>query len=358
MPLADALKVWDSVKESANSNSTTDGIDVSFVTPTILALGKFSDQKIDGLITSLNQQPALIWNLSGKPFSQSTKDRLGNQILEVHWKTPGQYTQVPSVCSIFELCYSIKCWLDLNDDHVAVVHCANGRSRTGILIACLLKYIGAFESSSDAFNFFTSARIKLQSTPSLAPSYRVLFENIDNTVNNKCLPNPYSLILKSISISGLPVDELPCIEVWDVTGPLFSSYEGVTPNKSCSWSAEYGDGHFIIGKDLIGDFSILCRFGGKHSLARDRTTLIFKYQNSTAFLPPDLIELKRQNIDVSPDYSDHIDADMFSMHITFENSTDIKKRKLSYYPYGLKAFEEGLDEISKQHIVEPESDKC
>ena len=81
---------------------------MSFVTPTLLALGKFSDLKIDSLLTSLNRQPALVWNLSGKPFSQATKERLGNQIIEVIWKTPGQYTQVPSISAIFSLCYSIK----------------------------------------------------------------------------------------------------------------------------------------------------------------------------------------------------------------------------------------------------------
>ena len=30
-----------------------------------------------------------------------------------------------------------------------------------------------------------------------------------------------------------------------------------------------------------GDFSVMCRFGGHHALTRDKTTLIFKYQNNT-----------------------------------------------------------------------------
>ena len=359
---ADALKVWDSMKASSYGTGagkfTDGGIDVSYVTPTLLALGKFPENRVDNLITSLNSQPALIWNLSGKTFSPATKERLNHQVIEVLWKTPGQYTQVPSVCSIFSLCYSIKSWLDLNDNHIAVVHCANGRSRTGILIACLLKYIGAFESSSDAFNFFTSARIKLQSTPSLAPSYKILFDNIDNTVNNEMLPNVAPLHLKSVAIGGLPVDDLPCLEVWDVNGPVFKSYEHLTQSKSCTWSADFGDGTFEICRDIIGDFSILCRFGGKHAASRDRTTLIFKYQNSTAFLAPKKTELRRQNIDVSPDYSDHIDTDMFVMELYFEQPIgELGKKKLTYHPYGAEAFEIGLDEISKQHIVEPDTTK-
>ena len=102
MSEADALKVWDNLK--ASIGKSTDGIDVSYVTPTLVALGKFSEQKVDNLITTLNNQPALIWNLSGKPFSPVTKERLIHQVIDVQWKTPGQYTQVPSVCSIFSLC--------------------------------------------------------------------------------------------------------------------------------------------------------------------------------------------------------------------------------------------------------------
>ena len=30
-----------------------------------------------------------------------------------------------------------------------------------------------------------------------------------------------------------------------------------------------------------GDFSVMCRFGGHHAMTRDKTTLIFKYQNNT-----------------------------------------------------------------------------
>ena len=132
-----ALKVWNDMSASSGSQNAaslkSDGVDLCFVTPTLLSLGKFTDKKIENLTRALNRQPALIWvlrshpiktnlslhelkscllsmlqNLSGKPFSQTVKDSLGNQILDVMWKTPGQYTQVPSAGLIFSLCYSIK----------------------------------------------------------------------------------------------------------------------------------------------------------------------------------------------------------------------------------------------------------
>ena len=95
---------------------------------------------------------------SGKSLTPDGTAKLRNQIIDAPWVTPGQFTQAPSLDCIFSQCYSIKSWLDLRSDHVAIVHCSNGRSRSGILIACLLKYIGAFDHASQAFDFFCSAR--------------------------------------------------------------------------------------------------------------------------------------------------------------------------------------------------------
>jgi hypothetical protein len=124
-------------------------------------------------------------------------------------------------------------------------------------------------------------RVESAIKPSLAPSYRILFENIDQTVNIDRFPNVKALHLKSLAISGLPVDEIPCVEVWDMNGNVFSSHNNFKVSNKCTWSAEYGDGFFRVAKDILGDFSIMCRFGGHHSQTRDKTTLIFKYQNST-----------------------------------------------------------------------------
>lgn len=98
------------------------------------------------------------YNCSGKSLTADGTAKLRNQIIDAPWVTPGQFTQAPSLDCIFSQCYSIKSWLDLRNDHVAIVHCSNGRSRSGILIACLLKYIGAFTHASQAFDFFCSAR--------------------------------------------------------------------------------------------------------------------------------------------------------------------------------------------------------
>ena len=375
--LPEALQVWEGMKDSVRQIADNRAIvreqgqggpDYSFITPTLLALGKCNDGEIEELMNVLGGNPTLLLNISGKPISVLLRSRLKNQVLDAPWSTPGQFTQCPSLDSVFAQCYSVKSWLDLRSDHVAIVHCSNGRSRTGILIACLLKYIGAFENSAHAFGFFCSARVQNDIKPNLAPSYRMLFDNIDKTVDTSGYPNRKPLHLKSIAISGLPVDEIPCVELWDMTGLVFNSHNGWKSSNKCTWSSEYGDGFFRVTQDILGDFSVMCRFGGHHAMTRDKTTLIFKYQNNTAFMPCDVVELKRQNVDVNPDYGESLDVELFTVHLMFEkplclvspntpsriSSSDVLP---SYKFNNRDAFELGLDEISKCHFVEPESNK-
>lgn len=362
----DALQVWDRVKESVIATadkSKSRNLDCSYITPNLLALGQFNEQQVSDLLSVLQGNSMMIWNLSGKPFSQSCKLKLKNQILEYPWITPGPFTQAPTLSCLFSLCYSVKSWLDLSGDHVAVIHCGNGRSRSGILIACLLKYMKAFDLTSFAFDFFCSARMETFSKPVLAPSYRILFENIDKTVDNNGYADSNPLHLFKIALTGLPVDEIPCVEVWDMNGIIFSSIVGSSKKVIHDWSPEFGDGVFKVDENMRGDFSVTCRFGGQHSHTRDKTTLIFKYQNNTVFMPGETVELKHDAVDINPEYAESLDVEMFTMKLFFERSvnTDDANRltpgRLTYHQMGVSAFEAGLDELSKHRDVVPDPDK-
>ncbi len=50
------------------------------------------------------------------------------------------------------------CRYDLDERNLAVIYCPHGQPNTGILIACLLKYIGAFETTAQAYDFYCSKR--------------------------------------------------------------------------------------------------------------------------------------------------------------------------------------------------------
>jgi hypothetical protein len=165
-------------------------------------VGQFTEIEIGNLLGVLGNPPTVIWNLSGKSFSSVVIAKLNCQTVDVPWVclylylsyllcfyvciytcifirkerwshlqsvhvskciqvTPNSCTQLPNMECILAQCFSIKSFLDVSSNHVAIVHCSNGRSRSGILIACLLKYIGAFDYSYQAFDFFCNARYEL-----------------------------------------------------------------------------------------------------------------------------------------------------------------------------------------------------
>jgi len=127
-------------------------------------------------------------------------------------------------------------------------------------------------------------RLKEDPSHSLAPSYRTLFDNVDQTVDLQGYKNIYPLHLKTISIAGLPCEDVPCVEVWDSSGKIFSSHVGWKQTNMCTWNSEFGDGFFRVSQNILGDFAVICRFGGRLAHTKDKSTLIFKYQNNTGWL--------------------------------------------------------------------------
>lgn len=211
---------------------------------------------------------------------------MNNRIIDTPWLTPGQFANFPTLSCIHHICYSIKSWIDLNTNNIAIIYCSNG-NRSGILVACVLKYMKSFELANEAFLFYCSLKSTNEIAPisSINPSHLLFFENIDLTMNNSRLNHNIStkiLHLKNISIKGLPVDDMPCIEIFNTDSMIFSSNDANSNSVNQSkWTSEFGDGSYRINIDIIGDFSLICRFGGEHINTRHVSTLIFKYQNNT-----------------------------------------------------------------------------
>ena len=110
-------------------------------------------------------------------------------------------------------------------------------------------------------------------------SSKILFENIDKTVDYGGYPNRFPVHLKNMAISGLPADEVPIIEIRDIHGQVYNSNHA--DSEVPTWSVEFGDGSFQVSNDILGDFVLSCRFGGKHAAIKDSSTVIFTYQNNT-----------------------------------------------------------------------------
>eukprot|EP00298_Acanthocystis_sp_HF-20_P006958 c16684_g1_i1.p1 GENE.c16684_g1_i1~~c16684_g1_i1.p1 ORF type:complete len:318 (-),score=97.38 c16684_g1_i1:19-972(-) len=64
----------------------------------------------------------------------------------------------PPLMMIKQFCESAKDWLRYGIDNVVCIHCKAGKSRTGLMVCCLLMYIGYSESPKKAIDYFNQKR--------------------------------------------------------------------------------------------------------------------------------------------------------------------------------------------------------
>jgi hypothetical protein len=147
------------------------------------ALGEFNDSHLEELKRITQDGPAVFWNLGYDSFCihiafllicphvpcvvpsnrarevpLSCRAVLHNQVLDVAWRCPCAHTKAPVLDCVFKLCESVKAWYDLNEKNLAIIHCPPNYPSTGILVACLLKYIGAFDKAEQAYDFYCNRR--------------------------------------------------------------------------------------------------------------------------------------------------------------------------------------------------------
>ena len=133
----------------------------------------------------------------------------------------------PSLEEIFNVCYAIKFWLNLNYSNIAVLHCDNGVSRTKLFAACYLLFSGECKTMDEALLLFYRKRLRkpnytmldvLKRMSSSAKQVTQHFARIHDLKGG--LPNRKPLVLRSILIHNLPTD------FEDQVAPYIELYEG------------------------------------------------------------------------------------------------------------------------------------
>ena len=66
----------------------------------------------------------------------------------------------PTLKLLLDLCRSMAAWLALDMHHVAIIQCKNGKSRSMLAMSCFLMFIGAFDSTQDAFDWIQATALK------------------------------------------------------------------------------------------------------------------------------------------------------------------------------------------------------
>jgi hypothetical protein len=62
------------------------------------------------------------------------------------------------------ICEAMKAWLSLDPENVLLLSCKNGKTKTGIVVACFQMYMGFADNPSDAFTHFFNSRTSTTKT--------------------------------------------------------------------------------------------------------------------------------------------------------------------------------------------------
>lgn len=255
------------------------------------------------------------------------------QIVQLGWWSPCiQRSEAPSISKVLKICYSLHSYLQLDPANVALVYCSNGKTRTAISIACYLKFAGLVQQSYQGFFHFLQKRgiENPEATwKQLPPSLRLFFRQFDSALDMGGFLNQKPLFLRAIALQGVPVDDKPCLDIWDSSQRhVFSSHpemwgsdlKAAKKNESSQWVDE--EGFYKVNVVLEGDFLLLCRFGGEfagETTIHDPSKILFRYTNTTGFLSGGCpYELPPDKVDLTRSYAGHLDDEDFLVTLLFE----------------------------------------
>lgn len=253
------------------------------------------------------------------------------QIVQLGWWSPcPERSETPSISQILKVCYAIHAYLHLDTSNVAVIYCANGKTRTAIAMACYLKFVGLVPHSREGFlQFLTKRGISdpKRTLEHLPPSLHLFFRQFDTALQLGGFLNRKPLLLRAIALQGIPVEDKPCLDIWDSSQKhVYTSHPEVmgnehVPNLNRSqWADE--EGFYRVNTVLEGDFLLLCRFGGdfaEDARIHDPSKILFRYTNTTGFLSGGYpYELAPDRVDLSRQYASHLDDEDFLVTLLFE----------------------------------------
>jgi Subunit CCDC53 of WASH complex/Formin Homology 2 Domain len=267
----------------------------------------------------------LAFSFKNDPPDDRTLLLFRRQIVQLGWSSPClDRSSVPCIPQMIEACYAIHAYLRLDPANVALIYCSNGKSRTGVVIACYLKFSGMVDKAADGFSYFLSKFGRYESSDSILgnfpPSLRRFFHQFDEVLSKGCFLNRKPLFLKAVALQGLPVEDEPCVDIWDSKQRhVFSSHPEMwhakthieSSRNASKWADE--DGFYQVNAVLDGDFLLLCRFGGdfaEDTSEHDPTKILFRYTNTTGCICGGRpYELRFDEVDLTKRYKNHLEDD-------------------------------------------------
>jgi Subunit CCDC53 of WASH complex len=271
------------------------------------------------------------------------------QVVCLPWHVVGGATNVPTLATILNVCYTLHAWLQNDVAHTALVYCRNGKTRTALAIACYLLFSQQVATAQQGFAYFVQARCGgTASAATLPASIRTFFSLVQDCFTYGRCKNEKPLLLRALALQGVPLEQAPVLDLYNAQGQLvYSSAHaaaGATeqsertattqdstshdddssrvalppPALSSHWVEE--EGFFRTHVILQGDFLLVCRFGSTRdgsssdhsssSSTSPESSVIFRYVNHTGAMAAGITyELPMHQVDLMPRYAEQLSHD-------------------------------------------------
>jgi len=263
----------------------------------------------------------------------------------------------------------------MDQSHVAIIHCTNGKIRTGVAVACYLRFDETFDNASEAFDYFVYRRSPIdQSWISVNQKRYVKYFN-DVIQLDGHLPSPSPLCLHQVLLNSIPNFDNegscnPGMEIFQCGKLVYST---VIDLISESHSAVYKDEYncifklpkFPASKRLILEKDIYIRIyhcpdpiGNPSS---NVTMLTFSFH--TGFMASGLIRVSNHDLEFpvrdldgsggnrfSPDFS----MDLIFTEIPLEDPSTPLFDPLTYNQFLDKRLAKCLGKLTQYHCVRPD----
>jgi len=182
--------------------SSVFNLDLSFITPRIIAMGYPTDytNPIADYCMFFNKKfkhRYCIYNLSGKRYRDT----------KFHGSVCNHPIKEKDVCPfrrIKPLCDSMVSWLDKDEKNVLAIHGKNGRGRTGMIVSCLICQLNKWFTANRAMRYFAAQRSKNMSGVT-TPSQRLYVCYYERYLSDAdSIPDSRPLKFHSLFMSPVP----------------------------------------------------------------------------------------------------------------------------------------------------------
>jgi len=378
-----------------------DTLDLTRITDRVFAGGMIWKQRtaipshrnnIDDLAGFLNthfNRQYMIWNLAG--HGAGTSLLYDYTVFRHQVLTFDLRPNTISLKMLFDIARSLATWIRLSSKNVAYVHCQNGKLRTGIALACYMRYVGLTTSASEAFQYFLQRRSANDKAWVTVTLERYL-HYFDKTMELQgTMPNPYPLRLHQIIINTVPNfdGEGACDPILEIiqngkliyssifthAGTSLSSHPGLPKDRFQPPPAVFQDAYNIIFSmamtPVILGRDVYIRISHRLDPTQSQSVSMLSFGFHTGFLEAGLVRISLTDMEIPLKDTHPLDGTRnpnsrfhpeFSMDLVLAECVDEAHTKnplyemIHYKPYIDPSIAKGLAKLTQYHFVRPEGD--